>query len=83
MQNNTVLSLYTDNSGNLWLGLDNGIDYVGINSPLSYIGSDKIGTGYCCRVFKGNLYLGTNQGLYAIPFNGKSSVNDFRLIENR
>ena len=82
MQNNTVLSLCTDNSGNLWLGLDNGIDYVGINSPLSYIGSNKIGSGYCCRVFKGILYLGTNQGLYAVPFKGKSSANDFRLIEN-
>src|SRR5690606_21579426 len=28
LQNNTVLDLFTDRNGNLWLALDNGIDYV-------------------------------------------------------
>lgn len=82
IQNNTVLSLFADNSGNLWLGLDNGIDYVEINSPLSYIGSDRIGTGYCSRVFEGNLYLGTNQGLYVVPFDKQSDANEFKLVRN-
>jgi len=35
LQNNTVLSMQTDQYDNLWLGLDNGIDYVEINSPLT------------------------------------------------
>ncbi len=82
IQNNTVLSLFADKSSNLWLGLDNGIDYVEINSPLYYIGSDRIGTGYCSRVFDGNLYLGTNQGLYVAPFDKKRVTNDFRLVRN-
>lgn len=82
IQNNTILSLLVDSNENLWLGLDNGIDYVEINSPLSYIGSDKIGTGYCCRVFDGNLYLGTNQGLYYTPFDKRSETAGFELIEN-
>jgi ligand-binding sensor domain-containing protein len=82
MQNNTVLSLFVDRTENLWVGLDNGIDYVEINSPLSYIGSTKIGTGYCAKVFKGNLYLGTNQGLYVKPFNSSSSAGDFELVGN-
>ncbi len=82
IQNNTVLSLFVDMSDNLWLGLDNGIDYIEINSPLSYIGSNKIGTGYCCRVFEGNLYLGTNQGLYVRSLSGHSSDLDFKLVEN-
>ncbi|HAH57360.1 MAG TPA: hypothetical protein DCL86_04370, partial [Bacteroidales bacterium] len=37
MQNNTVLSLYQDWHNNLWLGLDNGVDYAEINSPISLL----------------------------------------------
>jgi ligand-binding sensor domain-containing protein/DNA-binding CsgD family transcriptional regulator len=80
--NNTVLSLYVDRSENLWLGLDNGIDYLEINSPLQYIGSRKIGTGYSCRIFQDMLYLGTNQGLYARPLSGKPPAGDFELVKN-
>lgn len=82
IQNNTILSLYVDRDENLWLGLDNGIDYIEINSPLSYIGSKRIGTGYCCKVFEGKLYLGTNQGLYVTPFNSFSASRDFELVKN-
>lgn len=85
LQNNTVLSEFIDNSGNLWLGLDNGIDYIELNSPLSYITSyDGISTGYCCLVYKDNLYLGTNQGLFVKPFNatGNNTGERFELIEN-
>lgn len=82
IQNNTVLSLFVDKSDNLWMGLDNGIDFLEINSPLSYLGSNKIGTGYTCRVFNGNLYLGTNQGLYVKPFDNSTASTDFVLVEN-
>jgi len=82
IQNNTVLSVYVDRADDLWLGLDNGIDYIETNSPLSYIGSNKLGAGYCCKVFKGNLYLGTNQGLYVQPFNGYSNNKNFKLVNN-
>ncbi len=82
IQNNTILSLFTDGAKNLWLGLDNGITYIETNSPISYIGSKKIGTGYCCKVFEGNLYLGTNQGLYVTPFDSLSYAGDLKLVEN-
>ncbi len=80
--NNTILSLHVDRSKNLWLGLDNGIAYLEINSPLEYIGTKRIGTGYCCRLFKGNLYLGTNQGLYVRPLNIDTPEDDFTLIKH-
>ncbi|MCK3686202.1 triple tyrosine motif-containing protein [Maribellus sp. YY47] len=85
LQNNTILSEFLDNSGNLWLGLDNGIDYIELNSPLSYITSyDGISTGYCCIVNNDNLYLGTNQGLFVKPFNaiGTNTEEGFELIKN-
>jgi len=80
--NNTILSLHVDRSENLWLGLDNGIAYLEINSPLQYIGSRKIGTGYCCRIVEDMLYLGTNQGLYVRPLYGLPPAAEYQLVEN-
>jgi ligand-binding sensor domain-containing protein/DNA-binding CsgD family transcriptional regulator len=65
LQNNTILSLFVDFDENLWLGLDNGIDYVKTNSPLNYIVSkNQVGAGYQSILFKGKLFFGTNQGLF-------------------
>jgi len=82
LQNNTVLSLYEDRMNGLWLGLDNGIDYVETNSPISFIGSGKIGAGYCCKIFNDKLYIGTNQGLYVKSFDRFNNNNEFELVEN-
>lgn len=69
LQNNTVLASCFDSSNNLWLGLDNGIDYVLFNTPVrSLLGHpNTLGSGYASLRYGDNLLLGTNQGLYAIP----------------
>jgi len=84
LQNNTILSMYADESDNLWLGLDNGIDYVETNSPVTYIKDyEGFGTGYTARIFNNNLYLGTNQGLFVKPFNEITySDDEFKLVRN-
>lgn len=66
LQNNTVLSLSFDASGNLWAGLDNGIDYICLTSYLTnlYTSRHSLGTGYAAILSKHNLYIGTNRGLY-------------------
>lgn len=65
LQNKTVLKLYFDQTNSLWVGLDNGIDYIQLNSPvLSLCKSKIIGSGYSSCHKNGYLYLGTNQGLY-------------------
>ncbi len=65
LQNSTVLSIKVDQYRNLWLGLDNGIDYVETNSPLSYFSSfNGLSAGYAAILHKGILYLGTNRGLF-------------------
>ena len=83
LQNETVLSTFSDTDKNLWLGFDNGIACVKLNSPVSFI-SDNIdlGTGYCCKIFNGNLYLGTNQGLFVRPFENSYNNESFELIKN-
>jgi ligand-binding sensor domain-containing protein/DNA-binding CsgD family transcriptional regulator len=84
LQNNTILSMYADDSENLWLGLDNGIDYVETNSPVTLITDyDGFGTGYTVRIFNNKLYLGTNQGLFVKPFEeGSHNEENFKLVRN-
>lgn len=65
LQNNTILKVFPDRTGNLWLGLDNGIDYVTVNSPITFLQRpDGFGAGYTELIYKNKLYLGTNQGLF-------------------
>lgn len=70
LQNNTVLSMFHDRDGNLWLGLDKGIDLVQLGNPeYRLFGNDDIfGSGYASAVFEGSLWLGTNQGLYRMSY---------------
>ena len=71
LQNNTILSLKYDRDNNIWLGLDNGISYVMMESPFRELLSfnNNIGTGYASLVDGGRLYLGTNQGLFLTSAN--------------
>lgn len=83
--NNTVLSLFEDRQGNLWLGLDNGIDYLEINSPLSVFDYNyHIGSTYTSVVHNETLYVGTNQGLFYANLrmldNTRTDVVDFALV---
>ncbi|HYH56466.1 MAG TPA: triple tyrosine motif-containing protein, partial [Anseongella sp.] len=75
LQNNTVLSLFEDRQQNLWLGLDNGIDYAELNEEFSYYRDSPglLGSVYDAVSFDGKLYLGTNHGVFRrdleAPFN--------------
>lgn len=70
LQNNTVLSISFDKIGNIWLGLDKGIDYVMINAPISDLfGNPGVyGAGYTSLLRSSTLYLGTNQGLFSTNY---------------
>lgn len=77
LRNNTVLSVSFDVAGNLWAGLDSGIDYVCLSSPFTNLYSYpySYGTGYTAAVENGYLYLGTNRGLYYTPYPVKLNGN--------
>ena len=66
LQNNTILSLLFDSKGNIWMGLDNGIDVGESANPILFYRDAYIdyGAGYTCCEYNGELYFGTNQGLY-------------------
>lgn len=66
LQNKSVISMKFDRERNLWLGLDNGIDCIPLNSPISFLSSRQtsIGAGYCSLWQGARLFLGTNEGVY-------------------
>ena len=70
LQNNNVLCTFSDNAGNLWLGLDSGLDCVVLDAPFSSVIPDGElqGTGYSAAVFQGQLFLGVSNGVYQAPW---------------
>lgn len=73
IENNTVLSLFEDAQSNIWAGLDNGIACINAASNIRpYVEQNGLlGTTYASAIFNGNLYLGTNQGLFFRPLDEK------------
>lgn len=74
LSNNTVLSLFEDLDRNLWIGLDNGINCINLQSPIkSYTdNTGLIGTVYTSAIYNEKLYIGTNQGLFYKAINSNS-----------
>ncbi|WP_276380663.1 triple tyrosine motif-containing protein [Flavobacterium sp. H4147] len=79
LSNNTALSLFEDRDQNLWIGLDNGINCINVQSPVHSFTDDTgaLGTVYASAVYNGMLYIGTNQGLFCKP---TESNSDFKFI---
>ncbi len=87
LQNSNILSLYNDRDNNLWCGLDNGIDYVQVNSPFTQIHPDfpLNGSGYDVAIQDGNIYFATTHGLYVNDWKQDGEwgeQGDFRLVQN-
>ena len=80
LANNTVLSLFEDVSGNLWVGLDNGINCINLKSSIRTFNDDSglLGTVYASARYKNMLYIGTNQGLFVKNSNDRKG---FRFLQ--
>lgn len=83
LQNNNVLHTFADRAGNLWLGLDNGIDCVQLPSPFTSVipDADLKGTGYAAAVFDGQLFLGVSNGVYRTGWKAYSDPEKKPLFE--
>jgi AraC family chitin signaling transcriptional activator len=79
LSNNTALSLYEDKDKNLWIGLDNGINCINLQSAVRSFVDDTgfLGTVYTSILHNGLLYIGTNQGLFYKSYSGNE---DFKFI---
>ncbi|MDF2430750.1 MAG: hypothetical protein JWP44_381 [Mucilaginibacter sp.] len=69
LQNNTVLGIFLDKDRNLWIGLDDGIDFCAYNSAIKHIYPEKLneGAGYSAILYSKRLFIGTSNWLYAVP----------------
>ncbi len=68
LQHHNVLSVFLDRQQNLWLGLDNGIDFIAYNSAIKRISPySQDGSGYTAMIHQDKLYTGTSAGLYSVP----------------
>lgn len=85
LQNNTVLSSFFDAQGNIWLGLDNGIDFIQFNSPVRRLipNTYSCGTGYASFVTGNSILLGTNQGLFSLPYPSTDVVEPEQVLKGQ
>ncbi len=86
LQNNTVLSVFEDNTGNIWAGLDRGLSYIQYLPKMSYFADPQGDTGSTYDVFfwDGKLFLGTNQGVFHIEqkeLKAPNALSNLKLVE--
>ncbi len=77
LQINNILYLFADAKKNLWIGLDNGIDFIAYNNAIKHIYPEKLneGEGYTALIHKNQLYVGTSNGLYKVPLADKKDLS--------
>ena len=68
LQNNNILSIFLDKQSNLWLGLNNGIDFIAQNSAIKHLSPNmEDASGYAAIIYENKLYTGTSAGLFSVP----------------
>ncbi len=77
LQNNNILSVFADKHKNIWLGLDNGIDFIAYNSAIKNIQpeSDNDVSGYSAIIHQKQLYLATTNGVYTTPLHTETDYS--------
>ncbi|TFV94124.1 regulator [Algoriphagus kandeliae] len=82
LRNNSILSLFEDISGNLWIGHNNGITLLELSLPFRLIDqfSGLPGTGYDAFLKDQKIYYGTNYGLFVEEFD-PNTTNEITPLE--
>ncbi|HEY0057628.1 MAG TPA: triple tyrosine motif-containing protein [Flavisolibacter sp.] len=81
IQNNNILSVLVDGEKNIWLGLDNGIDFVAFGTAIRRIYPDQQNkyAGYTSLLHDGHLYVGTAAGLFRAAI---SQAGDLSFVQS-
>ena len=87
LNNNTVLALGKSPYGGLWIGLDEGANYLSQNSSVNYFSTatGSLGTIYSLLKIGSTLYLGSNHGLFKTQLSQNAdnlSFSKLRLVPN-
>jgi DNA-binding CsgD family transcriptional regulator len=92
LNNNSVLSITADKEQNLWLGLDNGIAHIEINSPITIFTDNTglLGSVYALQPTETGYLLGSNHGVFEWKnkvlksiLNSQGQVWDIQKVDNQ
>lgn len=66
IKNNAILSLSLDKENDLWLGLDNGISHIEVNSPVTIFSDNSgiLGSVYSLSAMQSGYLFVTNHGIF-------------------
>ncbi len=66
LMNNSILSIGQDGENDLWVGLDNGIAHIEVNSPISifYDNSGALGSVYSVATTDNGFLMASNHGVF-------------------
>ncbi|MFY0688445.1 MAG: hypothetical protein JXQ90_14820 [Cyclobacteriaceae bacterium] len=80
----TILCVYEDLNGGIWLGMNNGILRIDWSLPYTYVNENVglQGTGYNALAHDGSIYLGTNNGLFIIPDGSEQATSRADQVHN-
>jgi AraC family transcriptional regulator, chitin signaling transcriptional activator len=80
LQDNTVHNLFESREGNIWAVLNNGIDCIDVNSPVTLLFDNA--SIFDVLIQKDRMYLATNQGVFIADVNAGGDVlkSDFRKV---
>ncbi len=72
---NKTRSIFMDKNKNLWIGLDDGINFIAFNNAIKYIypDKDKQTSAYSTLIHHNKLYVGTSNGVFYNYLNSKAS----------
>ncbi|WP_310379853.1 two-component regulator propeller domain-containing protein [Flavobacterium sp.] len=78
LMNNSILSICQDKENDLWLGLDNGIAHVEVNSPISifYDNSGNLGSVYSVATTPKGYLMASNHGIFEYDNHSLSLISN-------
>jgi AraC family chitin signaling transcriptional activator len=80
LMNNSILSIGLDKENDLWLGLDNGIAHIEVNSPISifYDNSGVLGSVYAVATTAKGYLMASNHGVFKYENEQFSAVSSLQ-----
>lgn len=70
LQNSNIRTLFLDRDRNIWMGLDNGLDYIAYNNAVTHINPSLFndGGGFSLTSHDNRMIFGLSTGVFAVPF---------------
>jgi DNA-binding CsgD family transcriptional regulator len=88
LQNNNIITVFLDKEKNIWLGMENGIDFIAYNNAIKHINPEYFNSssGYASIIHDNHLYIGTANGLYKTALDDHQDLSfvkgEFEKVEN-